>query len=502
MEPFYIRMAGQPIDSILRQGPAWGPLYALWLKPFVALLGDPLAVYAANVYALSLALSAAIYTHLLLRTRRAGVAVVAALVFLISDANVPLAGKASQFALLVLLSGWSLATWAPAGARRTAVATATVVVAAYARPELYPAAVVLCLVALSQAWRERHSRGWSAIAWPGTAVMLMTALALGIGTPVLGPSPSGGRLLDAFREHFAWNWSAWHGGQYFQAVWEQEFGDTDSVVAAVRVNPAAVAHHLSANLEGIAPALFRDSFRHAPLLVLPGGAFPAAGEGWPIGAAIVGALGAVAARSAWRRQMLARYGDALLWYAAVSALGLAAAIAIYPLQPYLVIPSVVALLASALAFTVLVPAPPVRGWPLRLVAAAVSVAVIPSPFASAAVSRPVTDTVAFVRGLHLPRPVHVLTLNDGTGDLMGPGYEEVKMWQKGHQPLEDYLRDRHVDVIVVMRVRQGEFVADDPYWELIKSNPGAAGFTRLAVPGHADVGVFVPSTPRGPAGPG
>jgi len=108
MDPYYIHMAAQPIGAILRGPPAWGPLYGLWLKPFVALLGDPLAVFAANLCALSLALSTAIYVHLLLLTRRPAVGVAVALLFLISDANVPLAGKVSGFALLVMLCGWSV----------------------------------------------------------------------------------------------------------------------------------------------------------------------------------------------------------------------------------------------------------------------------------------------------------------------------------------------------------------------------------------------------------
>ena len=40
MEPFYIQMARRPLSSILSEDAAWGPLYAVWLKPFVAALGE------------------------------------------------------------------------------------------------------------------------------------------------------------------------------------------------------------------------------------------------------------------------------------------------------------------------------------------------------------------------------------------------------------------------------------------------------------------------------
>ena len=121
MEPFYIRMAQQPVADILREPPAWGPLYALWLKPFVAALGEPLAVQAAGAWALSLAVTSVVYLHLLQHTRRAALATGGALFVLIADGNVPLAGKTSSFALLVLLGGWDWPGWrraARAAARR------------------------------------------------------------------------------------------------------------------------------------------------------------------------------------------------------------------------------------------------------------------------------------------------------------------------------------------------------------------------------------------------
>jgi len=57
MDPLYIEMAQHPIAHILATDPSWGPLYALWFKPFVAILGDPVAAYTANIYALSIAVT-------------------------------------------------------------------------------------------------------------------------------------------------------------------------------------------------------------------------------------------------------------------------------------------------------------------------------------------------------------------------------------------------------------------------------------------------------------
>lgn len=502
MEPFYIRMARQPLVDILREPPAWGPLYALWLKPFVALFDDPFAVCAANLAALSIALTTLVYLHVLQRTRRAALAVAAALLFLIADVNVPLAGKVSDFALLVLLAGWSAAALVARGARRTTLAAGTALVAAYARPELYPAAGALWLVAAWQALREGRAHGGAVAAWPAAGLTLAIALALAVGTPLAG----GDRLFDAFREHFAWNWGTWHQDwRYFQTVWEEQFGGAASVREAVRANPGAVTRHLASNLAGSVAFLVGGAFRHYPLLAPADSAAGVAIEAWLLAAAAYGTLTVVAVRPALRRQFLARHGDGLLWYAAVAVFCLAAATLVYPRPHYLAIPGALALIVGALAAALVAPEPLARSWPARLLAAAVCLAIVPRPFllpsvyavpgapftARVEVVRPVADTLAVVRALTLPPPVHVLTLTDGLGDLLGPGYEEVRMWQKGPQPLQAYLRDRHVDVIVAMQLQHDSFVVDDPLWRVIQTDPAAAGFTRVPVPGHDGVGVFV-----------
>ena len=170
MEPFYIHMARRPMAAILAGDAAWGPLYALWLKPFVAVLSDPLAVYAANLYALSLGVSLLVYLHLVVLTRRPAMAAVAALFFVVSDFNVPLYSKSSAFALLVVLAGLTIAMLCPAGARRTSVAAVGVLLASYVRPELYPGALVLCLAAAWCVRRDGNAADRRLWVWPAAAL--------------------------------------------------------------------------------------------------------------------------------------------------------------------------------------------------------------------------------------------------------------------------------------------------------------------------------------------
>jgi hypothetical protein len=506
MDPFYIQMAQGSVSGILSGEPAWGPLYALWLKPLVAAFSDPVAVYTANLYALSLGVSLLIYLHLLVLTRRAAVAVGAAFFFLISDFNVPLSSKVSGFALMVVLAGLTVSQLVPAGARRMSVAAAGVLLASYARPELYPAAVCLCLVALWLVYRGPETVGWRKWIWPATVLACIVISAVWIGTPVFSPSRGGDRFLIAFREHFAWNWSRWHREwRYFLAIWEQEFGDAQTVHQALVNNPAAVAHHLGDNLFGTMRFMVGAAFHHYPLVAPATEATMVTIENLVTSVALLGSLTFVSSRAVLRRQLFDCYGDVLLQYASVAISSLAAAMVIFPVAHYLVIPGVLLILAGTLAATLIIPTPTVSTWRARAFGVLLCLAAVPKPFVlpsayevagspfkgRISVARTVTDTIEFVRSLKLPPPVHVLTITDGIGEMLGPGFHEVKVWQKGAQPLEAYMRDNDIAMIINLEGGQDSFTVDDPYWKLVQNDPQAAGFTCFSVPEHETVHIWV-----------
>jgi hypothetical protein len=372
MEPLYIQMAQNSVTEILNWEPAWGPLYALWFKPLVALFGDPVAIYTANVYALSLGMSIVIYLHLLLLTRRAAPAAGAALFFLVSDFNVPLSSKVSGFALMVSLAGLTVAQLVAPGSRRVSIAAAGVLLASYARPELYPAAWCLCAAALWLGYNESGESGRRALLWPIIPLACVCFWLL-IGVPTYGRD----RFLIAFREHFAWNWSRWHGeGRTFLAIWQQEFGEAHSILQAVLNNPDAVARHLLDNLLGTAGFMVASAFGHYPLLA------PAT---WPAlvrvesllaAAGAFGCLIYVASNHGLRRQMCDRYGQVLLSYAVIATFSLGSATVIYPVAHYLVIPGVLLIVAATLAVTVIAPARSGYSWRWRIGAALVCLVAI------------------------------------------------------------------------------------------------------------------------------
>jgi len=506
MDPFYIHMALQPVSGIIGANAAWGPLYALWLKPFVVILGDPLEVYTANVYALSIGASALVYLYLLVLTRQAAIAVGAALFFLISDCNVPLASKVSEFALLIILAGLVASELAGAGARRMGVATLGVLLAAYARPELYPAAVCLWLATVWLAYCEGRRFGWRILVWPSAVAACMVIAASSAGVPVLGSTDGNDRLLMAFREHFAWNWGRWHNEwKYFLSIWQLEFGAAETIGQAFLNNPGAVTRHLADNLLGTVVFLAGSAFAHYPIVVPATNSVLVRAETVLISLMLFGSMAWVAVRPELRRGMIERYGHALMTYAVIATVSLVSATLIFPVPHYLVIPGVLLLMLAALAISVIEPPRPVYSWRARVAAALICLAVTPKPFVlpstyavpdspfkgRIAVARTVTDTIELVRSLHLASPVRVLTITDGMGTMLGPGFEEIRMWQKGPQPLDAYIRDNDVGVIVNLEGGHDSFTVDDPYWKVIHNTPANAGFSRVHVPNHDGVRVYV-----------
>jgi hypothetical protein len=514
MEPYYIDMAKRRLVEVLAQNPTWGTLYAAWLRPFRLLLDDPLRVYAANVHVLSFALSVAAYVYALLATRRAAIATGAALFFLVSDFNVPLSSKVCAFALVVVLAGLALSELAGRRERRMAIAAGGVLLASYARPELYPSGLCVWLAALWLArghWRERGTLGW---ALGGTAAILAAAWA--IGTPIWSPRHHDARLIDAVREHFAWNWTRWTGEPgYYLTIWQREFGAADGVVGAIRANPAAVARHVAANVAGSVRVLFGATFAHYPLLAPSTSPVSVTLEMLVVAVASLWCVVTVLIRRDLRAVALRRHGDAGIVFCALAIFPLGGAAVVYPNIHYLIVPAACLLFATVFAIGVRLPSPSVTSPWRRVVLAVACLAAVPTPFvlpseyfagrraplAKLATTRDVTDAIQRIRALDLPRPTHVLTFNDGLGELLGTGFAEIKVWQRGAKSLKALIADEHVDVIVTLDPGRHSFRVDDPYWETIQLEPATTGFAPVPTPQGARARIWVRENAGAPPAP-
>jgi hypothetical protein len=351
--------------------------------------------------------------------------------------------------------------------------------------------------------RAGDPRSWS---WPIAVAIAIVGAVIWTGAPAFGHRDGNDRLLTAFREHFAWNWNRWHQTNLpMPPIWEREFGGADTVLHAALINPHAVARHIGDNVLGAAALIVGSSFDHFPLFA-PATHPRATGAENLLGAMAGFAMVVAAlARRDRRRALREQYGYALFQYAALTALCTVAAAVVFPVPRYLAIPCVLALLTAALAASVVVSTRSQLALGSRVLIAVACLAAVPRPFVlpsayavagppftgRVAVMRRVADTVAFIRALQLPLPVQVLTTTDGIGALLGSGFNEVKLWQKGVQPLDAYMRAHDVGLVINLEGGRQSFGVDDPMWPRFQSSPDSAGFTRLSVPNHEVVGVFV-----------
>ncbi len=502
MEPYYIELAKLPVASIVTRDPAWGPLYGLWLKPLRLVLEDPLQVYATNVEVLSYLVSALVYLCSLLLTRRVELATATALLFVISDLNVPLESKVCAFAVAVVLAGVALSELVARRASRSAIAGLGLLVASHARPELYAPGVVLWCVAVCQArplWRSAGSR------WIVAGSLAIVLVAIAVGTPLWSADSENDRLFSAFREHFARNWGRWNDGwRPYLSVWDAEFGAADSMVRALLVNPTAVAHHLWDNAGGVLWFLAIGVFDHYPVILPQNWAISGLIESLFLSVAFATLVASICAEPTRRRFIVEHYGHLALMFAVVAVFSLGAATVVFPKAHYMAVPGVLWILATGVAASAVLPRwSPQSRW-AAAVAALACVAATPRPYSQPRIDRgptgigaevrlfrPVTDTVHQIRSLGLTRPVHVLTFTDGFGELLGPGFDEIKIWNKGDRSLETYVREAHVDVIVTMERGRNSFLVDDPFWTLIETDPAKAGFTALTTGDPRSVRVYV-----------
>jgi hypothetical protein len=431
--------------------------------------------------------------------------------FLISVWNVPLDSKVSNFAPLVVVGGLAAAEAVPAGARRMSVAGLAVLVASYARPELYPAAPVFAAATLWLSYREARAGDRRALWWSIAVSIAILAPSAWTGTPASGID----RLLQALQEHFAWNWNRWHDAHASAlSIWRQEFGAADTPLSAVLANPRAVARHVADNTVGTLRLIGGSTFDHFPLFAPPTWPRAVAAENAFVTAAAFGAVVATIARPEHRRELRARYGTALFQYAVLTAVCTMATAIVFPVPRYVAMPCVLGLLTAALATSLLVPTSRRFATGTRVAIALACLAAVPRPFvvpSTYAVAGPpftgritvlrrVADTVAFVRSLQLPLPVRVLSTTDGIGALLGDGFDQVDVWGMGTQPLEAYMRAHDVGLAINLEGGRQSLAVDDPMWARLQLQPEEMGFTGVPVPGHETVGVFVRNDLVAPAG--
>ncbi len=473
--------------TLLQNGlptPDWAPLYAVWYFGLSLIQPDRIDLYFLNFQLLCLLLPLVLYVTLRRYATPPLLAALCAFLFLIARANLPMWPRVSHFALLIVLGSLIAASFARSRTSAFAIAGFGALLAAYARPDLALAALLLALVVgitLLRNSAERQAANWPLL---GGLSLAGLGLMLWLGPPV----GDGYRSFAAFAQHFGLNWVRWTGSPLspwtnpFEII-ALAFGDVQSVGGALRADPGLFARHVFSNLARAPQAFFELFFFHANLLLPPA---RQALEGWLIlllsvsSALIVG----------WRRreQLGGRIRTLTpLWIILGSYLPglLIANLVIYPRKHYLLILGVLLLIGIMALFGR--PGNTRTSAPLLLtLALAAAIAIFTPPATAvlpAAQTKPTLATVDFIAALPIDGPVYMLEAEGGYNIYLGDRFSRVAEYAKD-APFNQWADERRINMIVVSpTLRNYSRLRDDPEWQALLNDPAAQGFVPLPITG-------------------
>ena len=178
-------------------------------------------------------------------------ALLLAVFFLCSGANLPVWPTVSFLVLLLVTAGTALLPLLPSRLTKFLLFTTLALLCAYIRPEFYVAFILLgiasLLLLLHGARRKSISAGEAGFA--GLLVVLVVTLQSTLGNPM-----GGGRSIIAFGQHFANNYVLWTNRNLdpwndWELILAENFGQsTDSISKALFANPPLFFKHVWYNI--------------------------------------------------------------------------------------------------------------------------------------------------------------------------------------------------------------------------------------------------------------
>lgn len=232
--------------------PQWAPLYAIWyfLVSRVFALRDMVRLYDLNYVLLSSLVPVVFFLYLRRLRVHAVIALMSAVLVLISYPNLRVWPYPTKFAALLFFSVLAVSTFFHGRARFT-VLLLGLLATSYVRPEYFVAfglAAVLCLIYAARLVKRMGIPVLKSLA-PHVAVIAACLIGAWL---LLGNPSEGNRQLTAFKQHFSLNYVQWTGVELdpwrdANEITETVFGEFSSVGQAIQSNPQAFARHLASN---------------------------------------------------------------------------------------------------------------------------------------------------------------------------------------------------------------------------------------------------------------
>ncbi|HZA50201.1 MAG TPA: hypothetical protein VE549_05635 [Myxococcaceae bacterium] len=494
--------------ALLNRGLApaeWGPLYSLWYFALSRLQPDPIALYYLSYRLLVAVPTFAVYAC----ARRLGVspaiALLGAVLFLISGAP-HVMPRPTLLALAIVLIALAAAVRVGATESFYAAMGVALLLAAFARPELF-----LSFLAASGAWvvamvlRARASDGWARPARVGAWYAAGSLALVGVFGNPFGNQDD--RRMYAFCQHFA-DGEVKRSGLAIdpwaqcEAAVQRAFGEVDSIADAGRRNPAAFGRHVTYNL--------REYPRASATLFLP--AFGKAREGtepWEFGSLAHGV--ALLLVGVWVAWALVRGGVELVEsarspqvrraafvLAAILAPSAASAILIQPRSHYLVLQGVLIPLVAAAWLSAAMAR---RAWPVErlrsiaVVGMAIAVAIAAPHLSRRDQPEPVLVNREMVRFLEStsgdlrPAPgfstVGILEMEGGLDAYARGNFRQIRPSKRlAGETFRQFLEREGVRVIVLSpKLASHHQLAADPEFQKFVAAPEEFGFSACEVSG-------------------
>lgn len=247
-EALYLQRGVDMFDKIPK---TWGPSYSLWYKCWSFIIHDKVTLYYFNFGFTTIAISVLFFLLLMSVGVQRVLAFLLALFFLSSHVNLPLWPRVSHYCVIVLVTGILLSKYQRSLAARWAVLSFALLVAAYARPEMFLAFLVsftLSILFLLVAIKNATKKDMLLI---GSLVVVFVFIYIFFKTPF--NNGDSGRGLRVFLQHFAWNYTEWHQLQNvfwldFPHMIAEHFPDSSSLSGIISSNPEMFRTHITSNI--------------------------------------------------------------------------------------------------------------------------------------------------------------------------------------------------------------------------------------------------------------
>lgn len=466
--------------------PLYAPLYAVWYYILSLLQPDRVKLYYLNYKVLSVLPSILLYV--LLRRYKSSelIATLISFFFLICSANLPVWPKVSHFSLVLVLTSFIFACGVRSFASTILLACLGALSSSYVRPEFFLTFLLLLLLyiglIIARFGKLRLAREMIAfLAFASTSGFLISLF----GLPLWRED---NRSFAAFVQHFSLNWVSWTGSELnpwtdWGEIVFQNFGDIQTIPAALISNPLLFAKHMASNLVGTVRRILSLFSSHSGVAFPDNQVFVRIERYLLLG---VSALHVFHSRGKWLpklRENFEEHRGLLVLFSCYLLPSFVSTIVIFPRDHYLLLPGVLAIIATAL-FVVNSSEGKreLEDHKKLMLVGFLVISLTPYISYQSTGKRKNVETVMLIKSLEIEREVNLLEAEGGYGIYVGDNFQRVAEYDKNTN-FNAFLSDRKINMIVVTdRLRNDTRFRDDEEWKFFLSNCATSGYEKMNIP--------------------